>query len=254
MKDYYSILGISINATPEEIRTAYINRSRILHPDRFDPQKQPNEWKLANDMMKELNEAYNILKDGESRAEYDATLNAGKRQQEEKKHMESQTSDARAESKAEQKRSPKKGATVVYFHSLPQKTKSFILSQQRSGRNPEFYKIRIEGILSKYLVVTGILFGFYILYSLAHGSRWSSAGNFFALGASCAGSVYFFKKSLWIYKWHKSKLKCFYYLTPLFFIKTYLNELRYWLAWDIENIQTKHHYKNGNYQKTSVDI
>jgi curved DNA-binding protein CbpA len=84
MKDYYSILGISMNATPEEIRTAYINRSRILHPDRFDPQKQPNEWKLANDMMKELNEAYNILKDGESRAEYDATLNAGKRQQEEK--------------------------------------------------------------------------------------------------------------------------------------------------------------------------
>jgi DnaJ-domain-containing protein 1 len=254
MKDYYSILGVSISATPVEIRTAYINRSRILHPDRFDPQKQPKEWKLANEMMKELNEAYDILKDAELRAEYDDTLNAGKRQQEEKKHTESEFSETRAESKTDRKPQPKKGATVAYFHDLPQETKTFIFSQLRSGSSPEFYKIRIEGILSKYLFVAVILFGFYILYTMAHDSQWSSTGNFFALAASCVGSVYLFRKSLWIYKWHKSQLKCFYYLTPLFFIKTYLNEIRYWWAWDIEDIRTTHHYKNKNYQKTSVDI
>jgi curved DNA-binding protein CbpA len=254
MKDYYTVLGIATNATPEEIRAAYIDRSRILHPDRFDPKKQPKEWNLANEMMKEINEAYNVLKDAKSRAEYDASLNAGKRQQEEKRHKESRTSETQAESKKEQKTQPKKGATVVNFHDLPQETKTFILSHQGSDNSPEFYKIRIEGILSKYLFVIGILFGFYILFSMAHGSQWTSAGNFFALGASCVGSVYLLKKSLWIYNWHKSELKCFYYLTPLLFIKTYLNEIRYWWAWDIEDIKTTNHYKNGNYQKTSVDI
>lgn len=254
MKDYYIILGITTNATAEEIRTAYINRSRILHPDRFDPQKQPKEWKLANEMMKELNEAYNILKDVDSRAKYDATLNAGKRQQEDKKHSETHTADAGAESKTEQKPQPKKGASVVYFHDLPQKTKTFILSQQGSGNSPEFYKVRLEGVFSKYLFVAAILFGFYILYNMAHDSQWSSTGNFFALAASCGGSVFLFRKAFWIYNWHKSELKCFYYLTPLYFIKTNLNEIRYWWAWDIVNIKTTDHYKNGSYQKTSVDI
>jgi hypothetical protein len=257
MRDYYSILGISSGATAAEIRSAYINRSRILHPDRFDPQTQPKEWKLANEMMKELNEAYNILKDAESRSNYDATANAGKRQQEQKRHTESENSVKRTESTKEQKPKPqpKKGATVVFFHDLPKETKAFMLSQQARGSNPEFYKVPIEGIMSKYLLAIGILFGFYILYNMAaHDSQWSSTGNFFALGASCVGSVYLFRKSLWIYNWHKSELKCFYYLTSVYFVKTYLNEISYWWAWDIANIKTTDHYKNGKYQKTSVDI
>ncbi|MGH9424778.1 MAG: J domain-containing protein [Terriglobia bacterium] len=70
-KDPYSILGVEPTATQEELRGAYLARSRVIHPDRFDQQRQPQDWKKANEMLRELNEAYSILRNAESRAEYD---------------------------------------------------------------------------------------------------------------------------------------------------------------------------------------
>jgi curved DNA-binding protein CbpA len=57
-KTYYDILGVSDNATSEEIRNAYIIRSKMFHPDRFDRSAEVNEWNLANEMLKELNQAF----------------------------------------------------------------------------------------------------------------------------------------------------------------------------------------------------
>jgi curved DNA-binding protein len=59
--DYYSILGVNRNATPEEIRKAYKKQSMQHHPDRGG-----NEEKF-----KRINEAYSILKDPQKRQQYD---------------------------------------------------------------------------------------------------------------------------------------------------------------------------------------
>jgi DnaJ-class molecular chaperone with C-terminal Zn finger domain len=61
MKDYYKILGVSPNASPEEIREAYYRLAHKYHPDKGgDPEK-----------FKEINEAYQVLSDKEKRAQYD---------------------------------------------------------------------------------------------------------------------------------------------------------------------------------------
>lgn len=73
-QDYYSVLGISPNATTEEVRKAFAIRSRVCHPDRFDRRTQEAEWDLANEMLKELNAAYQCLRDPKARARYDAEL------------------------------------------------------------------------------------------------------------------------------------------------------------------------------------
>jgi len=61
MKDYYKILGVSRDASEEEIKKAYRKLAHKYHPDKGgDPEK-----------FKEINEAYQVLSDKEKRAQYD---------------------------------------------------------------------------------------------------------------------------------------------------------------------------------------
>jgi len=66
-KDYYDTLGITSNASANEIKAAYRKLSLKYHPD-----KNPDDPNAA-EKMKEINEAYSILSNSASRATYDAT-------------------------------------------------------------------------------------------------------------------------------------------------------------------------------------
>ncbi|CUS83463.1 molecular chaperone DnaJ [Candidatus Kryptobacter tengchongensis] len=65
MKDYYKILGVSENATIDEIKQAYKKLAMKYHPDRNPGDKQ------AEEKFKEINEAYSVLSDPEKRKQYD---------------------------------------------------------------------------------------------------------------------------------------------------------------------------------------
>lgn len=64
-KDLYSVLGVSRQATPEELKKAFRKLAMKYHPD-----KNPND-KSAEDRFKEVNEAYDILSDPKKKQMYD---------------------------------------------------------------------------------------------------------------------------------------------------------------------------------------
>ncbi|XP_006283648.2 chaperone protein dnaJ A6, chloroplastic [Capsella rubella] len=68
--DFYSVLGVSKNATKAEIKSAYRKLARSYHPD-------VNKDAGAEDKFKEISNAYEILSDDEKRSLYDRYGEAG---------------------------------------------------------------------------------------------------------------------------------------------------------------------------------
>jgi curved DNA-binding protein CbpA/ketosteroid isomerase-like protein len=64
MKDYYEILGVEEEASDEEIRARWIELAKHYHPDL-------GKTKEADEKIKEINEAYEVLKDNSKRFDYD---------------------------------------------------------------------------------------------------------------------------------------------------------------------------------------
>lgn len=69
-KNYYDILQINQNASPEIIEKAYKTLAKKYHPDL----QEENNKKEAEEILKEINEAYEILSNPEKKALYDQNL------------------------------------------------------------------------------------------------------------------------------------------------------------------------------------
>ena len=66
-QDYYEILGVPRDASAKDIKAAYRKLARKWHPDLHAGEKKAE----AEEKIKRINEAYEVLKDSEKRAKYD---------------------------------------------------------------------------------------------------------------------------------------------------------------------------------------
>src|SRR5690348_2550495 len=69
-RDYYEVLGLAKGASGDEIRKAYRNLARKLHPD-------VNKASDATAKFNEVQEAYDVLSDDQKRKSYDQFGHAG---------------------------------------------------------------------------------------------------------------------------------------------------------------------------------
>jgi curved DNA-binding protein CbpA len=67
---HYTTLGVSASASRKEINQAYRRLAWLCHPDLQPPEQRAR----AEEQMKQLNEAYEVLNDPEARARYNAAI------------------------------------------------------------------------------------------------------------------------------------------------------------------------------------
>lgn len=242
-KDYYSLLGVSPDATQEDIHAAYRARCRVLHPDRFDRAKQEQEWLLANAMLADLNEAYDTLRDVSSRARFDASRRSRKQEQQ--------------QSQAPPRTDPGANYCVsssqVYYTDLPEGVQRILLARQTGNRTDQ---VRADlpnlnpawGLLPLPLICSAVM----AVYVGAH--RWGSTATTVWLLLAVISGALAATQVLPVVRWVSCTLKPAFYLTPLYFIKTDYDAIILWPLWALRTISAKHHYSNGYYAGTSLTL
>jgi hypothetical protein len=73
---HYTVLGISETATQSEIKAAYRNLLKQIHPDTVST-LSPDLRGMADEVTKDLTEAYSVLSDASKRQQYDRELGLG---------------------------------------------------------------------------------------------------------------------------------------------------------------------------------
>jgi curved DNA-binding protein CbpA len=93
MENYYSILGVSSQATQGEVKRAYLKLAQRYHPDRFI---DPEEKSKANEQFSKITASYRVLSDDKLRAEYDKSLEKGVKPKDEAKETQARNAFKRA--------------------------------------------------------------------------------------------------------------------------------------------------------------
>src|ERR1700722_19196133 len=74
-KNYYDVLDVPPTASPDEVRQVWKKWAEILHPDKIG-QSNIETWKKAGHFYAEINHAYDVIKNADTRAQLDAFIAA----------------------------------------------------------------------------------------------------------------------------------------------------------------------------------
>lgn len=245
-KTHYDTLGVQRTASAEEIRQAYLLRSKVLHPDRFDAATQAREWKMANELLRELNDAYAVLRETRLRGMYDATIGVPQRGRSE---GPKQTSTKERPPPTRASSPTRKGETATEaFKRVQSGSAKFsnLYSAQQSQLATYFKDIIADALLVEDRLPTlprlylsaGLLWFLYLILAVFN-HAWSQVEGVSYLLLSVPFGFISSVGLQSIIASHRGPLPHRKILTPLFLISTGGKRVHFWPIWELRNIQTR---------------
>lgn len=134
-KNYYDILQVNKNASPEIIEKAYKTLAKKYHPDL---QTEENK-KQAEEILKEINEAYEVLSNPEKKQMYDTSLS----QQETKNNSSTYYKQSRTNDSAP--------TTKISKEELLFRQQQELLHQQEMAYQQQLQRIREKAYYDAYI-------------------------------------------------------------------------------------------------------
>ena len=241
-KSPYEILGVPRDATPDQIRRAYLLKVKEIHPDNFDQVKDRARWEQANEQLKALNEAYSILKNQDTRAHHDSGATTGS-------------------PPPRRQRSPdwdiklgKLKAGMAWFATLPKSIQDRIL-ERTTGKEKNQFSIELGGIGWNYFFVFLLSAWFIVLHQFSQSSRqWAPDDHkLMFIGTLLCGLLQGWNL-YHIFKWQKSPLRPYLIITPLYVIKTSAEQVWFWPIWSVTSVRATHNYTNSSYTGTDLHM
>jgi hypothetical protein len=217
--DYYQLLGVSPVASQEEIRSAYRKRIGVIHPDRFDPVRQPEQWQAANEMLVELNNAYDVLHHPARRALYDERVAARKPGR------------------------PVSRAVHCRFEELPDAARQRLLVMQ-NGRS-RFFKLQSHKPANLFRFKTGgpapvwcglVAALLLLCASVVVSTAGLSVSSWVLWGGVLLSFLVAAAAGYQLLRWYRSPLKAYVYLTPLYYIETRPGGVVFRWLWSSETL------------------
>lgn len=251
-KNPYIVLGVEPTASIQEIRKAYLIRVRILHPDRIDPRTQPDEWKAANRMLAELNEAYNILRDPTRRSAYDNTTapSASTERRTPPQPDPSEDEEWRRSTSQDGFRPNLKASIPIPIRSLPDSVKAR-LRQSAFKRGTDGFYLNLDQVLGHVILFMFLIILLPMFFAAAAAIPGPIEALVYLALAVPVGALAGYN-NLELRRWLAHPTGAGIALTPLYFIRATTTAVTFYPLWTLTEYRPTRVYYNGIYSHTEV--
>lgn len=255
-KDPFQVLGVKQTASRKEVRDRYLLLVRVCHPDRFDRHRQAAEWAAANEMLRDLNEAYAQICDprrsnaSDSTCADDSTPHSATNQSTSNRNAHDSTNNeagTRASkedgpSSATHTESSQEGmyqkGVLLKWSNLSDSVRNALLDLQRSHNT--------AGVWSHELIVKGSLaFRLSVFASAAAMSIWwAESGDRNEISVLIFGGLFLgiyelIVVSRYLWRCYKGPMRPRLYLTEKHIIRAFGDRVWVWPLWAIKQVKRK---------------
>ena len=251
---YYQVLNVPEDATPKAIRSSYFLLSRVLHPDRFDRTQQPAEWEKANELLRALNEAYSVLRDPARRRTYDERLRGSRNaEQAEPAPRETPGSSETDGEPTTEGSSARPNADTLDCSRLPPDVLTRLRSRLHTPSEECFVVERPTFLPMLWWPAVG---GVLVAWSIwaTNGYRWVQGEKFLYSLLAVGGATMVIWGVGQLIAWGSATVRPGIFLTPLYMVRTGLNDVYFRWLWGFDDFNAVHNHENGAYKNSTFTL